>query len=99
MVTLIATFQVKEGKMDEVIEKLKEVAPHVRKSEKGCIKYVPHTVKGKTNKNTIIFYEKYEDFDAVSIHMANLSENFKDIFPLLEEFDMKRDLKTCEEII
>ena len=99
MVTLIATFKVKEGKMEEVIEKLKNIAPNVRENEEGCIKYIPHTVKGKENKNTIIFYEKYEDFDAVSKHMTTFPEYFKDIFPLLEEFNMKRDLKTCEEII
>ena len=94
MITLIASLKVKEGKMDEVKEKLKKIVDNVKKTEPGCLEYIPHTVKGEDN--TIIFYEKYLDKEALKIHSANFSGNFRDIMPLLEP---GMDLKTCFEII
>lgn len=82
--------------MDEAIELLKEIVPKVRESESGCIAYIPHTIKGAKNKNTIIFYEKYEDKTALNVHSANLPKNFEKLFPLI---DGKMDIKTCTEII
>ncbi|HUY01423.1 MAG TPA: putative quinol monooxygenase [Candidatus Deferrimicrobium sp.] len=96
MITLIASFQIKEGKLDEAIAHLKEIVPKVRESEPGCLAYIPHTVKGAKNKNTIIFYEKYKDKEAFNLHSANLPKNFEKIFPLLEG---AMDLKTCTEIM
>ena len=96
MITLIATFQIKEGKMEEVIAELKKIVPEVRKSESGCVAYISHTVKGAKNKNTIVFYEKYKDQAAFNTHSANLPKNFKNILPLIEG---SMDLKTCTEII
>ncbi len=94
MITLIATLKVKEGKMDEVKENLKKIVLHVKKTEPGCLEYIPHTVKG--DLNTIIFYEKYLDKDALNKHSANFMENYKDVIPLLEP---GMDLKTCFEIV
>jgi quinol monooxygenase YgiN len=94
MITLIATFNVQEGKMDEVISLLQAVVPVVRESEPGCLAYIPHTVKGA--KNTIVMYEKYEDQAAFETHSANFPTYFKDISPLLKG---KMDLKMCQEII
>jgi len=94
MISLIATMKVKEGKMEEVKEKLKEIVPHVKKTEPGCLQYIPHTVKNEDNM--IIFYEKYRDKEAFKIHSANFTENFKDVMPLLEP---GMDLKTCYEIV
>ena len=96
MVTLIATLTIKEGKMEEAIPILKEIVPKVRSSESGCKAYIPHTVKGRKNKQKIIFYEKYEDKAALDQHTANLPKNFEKLFPLLEG---GLDIKTCEEII
>ena len=90
MITLIATLKVKEGKMDEVKDVLKKIVAHVKSTEPGCLEYIPHTVKGEDT--TIIFYEKYQDKDALKIHSANFMENFKDLLPLLEP---GMDLKTC----
>jgi quinol monooxygenase YgiN len=56
---LIATFHVKEGMLDEVVELLKGVVPTIRESEPGCLASIPHTVHGEGNENTIVFYEKY----------------------------------------
>ena len=96
MVTLIATVEVKEGKMQEAIEVLKEIVPQIKASEPGTLEYVPHTVKGRENKNKIIFYEKYEDGEAMKTHMTNLVKSAAKLTPLLVP---GMDLKTCFEIV
>ncbi|MHA1270499.1 MAG: putative quinol monooxygenase [Candidatus Helarchaeota archaeon] len=96
MIIIVAELKVKEGKMEEAIELLKEIVPKVRQTEPGCISYIAHTVKGKKNKNIILFYEKYKDKNALNEHMANLPKNFEKLFPLLEG---GIEGKTCEEII
>ena len=95
-ITIIATLKVKEGKMEEVKEVLKEVVPKIKASEPGCLEYIPHTVKGSKEKNTIVFYEKYEDDQALKTHMANLGKNMAKLGPLLEP---GMDMKTCFEIL
>lgn len=94
MITLIATLKVKEGKMEEAINALKEIVPKIKASEQGCLEYIPHTVRG--DENTIIIYEKYNDKDALKQHSANLMKNMEKLFPLLEP---GMDVKTCYEII
>ncbi|HME53545.1 MAG TPA: putative quinol monooxygenase [Candidatus Lokiarchaeia archaeon] len=94
MVTLVATFNVQEGHMEEVIAMLQEVVPQVREAEEGCLAYIPHTVKDA--ENTIIMYEKYEDRAALAIHMKNLPKYFENIMPLM---DGEAEIKVCEEII
>lgn len=94
MITLIATLKVKDGKMDEAINVLKEIVPTVKAGEPGCLEYIPHTVRG--DEKTIIFYEKYSDKDALKLHSDNLMKNMEKLFPLLEP---GMDVKTCYEII
>jgi len=94
MITLIATLKVKEGKMDEAVGILKEIVPKIKEAEPGCLEYVPHTVRGESN--TIIFYEKYQDKDALKIHSGNIGKSMEKLFPLLEP---GMDIKTCYEII
>ncbi len=96
MVTIIAILEVKEGKMEEAKEVLKEMALQVKGSEPGTLEYIPHTVKGKNFKNTILFYEKYESGEAMKTHMANLAKTGAKLTPLLVP---GMDLKTCFEII
>lgn len=96
MVTLIATVEVKEGKMQEAIEVLKEIVPQIKASEPGTIEFIPHTVKGRENKNKIIFYERYEDGEAMKTHMTNLANSAAKLTPLLVP---GMDLKTCFEIV
>ncbi|HNW29033.1 MAG TPA: putative quinol monooxygenase [Spirochaetota bacterium] len=94
MITLIAKLKVKEGKMDEAIGILKEIVPKVKESEPGCLAYIPHTVRGE--ENTILFYEKYQDKDALKTHSGNLPKTMEKLFPLLEP---GMDIKTCYEIM
>ena len=96
MVSVIAVLKVKEGKMDEAIEVLKEVVPKIKESEPGTLEYIPHTVKGRKEKNTIIFYEKYKDGEALKIHSANLTTSLAKLLPLLEP---GMDIKSCFEIL
>ncbi len=95
-ITLIAILKVRDGKMSDAIEVLKEVVPKVKASEPGCLEYIPHTVKGPKEKSTIIFYEKYADKDALKTHSANLPKNMAKLIPLLEP---GMDVKTCFEIV
>ena len=94
MITLIATLKIKEGKMEEAVNALKEIVPKIKASEQGCLEYIPHTVRG--DENTIIIYEKYLDKDALKMHSANLMKNIEKLLPLLEP---GMDVKTCYEII
>ncbi|MBY8988113.1 MAG: antibiotic biosynthesis monooxygenase [Candidatus Lokiarchaeota archaeon] len=96
MITIIATVEVKEGKMEEAKEVLKNMVPQIKASELGTLEYIPHTVKGREFKNTIIFYEKYEDGEAFKTHMANLAKTGAKLTPLLVP---GMDLKTCFEIV
>jgi quinol monooxygenase YgiN len=96
MVTIIAIVEVKEGKMEEAKEVLKEMALQVKASEPGTLEYIPHTIKGKDNKNKILFYEKYESGEAMKSHMASLVKTSAKLTPLLVP---GMDLKTCFEII
>ena len=94
MITLIATVKVKEGKMDEAVKVLREIVPKIKEAEPGCLVYIPHRVRGEDN--TIIFYEKYQDKEALKIHSSNLPKNLKEFLPLLEP---GMDVKTLEEIL
>ena len=96
MVTIIATVEVKEGKMEEAKEVLKKMVAQIKASEPGTLEYIPHTMKGREFKNKIIFYEKYESGEAMKTHMANLAKSSADLTPLLVP---GMDLKTCFEIL
>jgi len=95
MVTLIATLKIKEGKMSEALEILKEMVRNIKASEPGTLEYIPHTVQGKDLENTIIFYEKYESEEAMKLHSKNLSKTAIKLAPLLAP---ERDIKVCREI-
>jgi len=80
--------------MDDAIKVLKEIAPKIKEAESGCMEYLPHTVKG--SDNTIIFYEKYKDGEALKLHSANIPKSLAKLLPLLET---GMDVKTCFEIL
>ena len=94
MITIIATMKIKEGKMDEAVALLKEIAPKVTAEEPGCLVYIPHTVRGQDNM--IVFYEKYRDKEALKEHSARLPKTMEKISPLVEP---GADIKNCTEII
>ena len=95
-ISLIAILKVKEGNMEKAIEVLKEEVPKIKAAEPGLLEYIPHTVKGRKDKNTILFYEKYTDKEAFNTHSANLGKSLAKLIPLMEP---GMDLKTCFEIL
>ena len=94
MITLIATLKVKGGKMDEAVKVLREIVPRIKEAEPGCLIYIPHRVRGEDN--TIIFYEKYRDEEALKVHSNNVPKSLEKLMPLLEP---GLDIKTCYEIL
>lgn len=96
MYTVIAALKIKEGKMEEAIQILKEDIPKLLKNEPGCLTYIPYTVKGDENSKTIVIYEKYADKDAFKLHSANLMTSMGRFVALLEP---QMDIKTCMEIL
>ena len=94
MITLITKVKVKDGKMEEAVKALKEIVPKIKEAEPGCLVYIPHTVRGEDN--TIIFYEKYRDEEALKVHSGNLRKTLEKFIPLLEP---GMDVKTCYEIL
>jgi quinol monooxygenase YgiN len=94
MITLIAKVKVKDGKMEEAVKALKEIVPKIKAAEPGCLVYIPHTVRGEDN--TIMFYEKYRDEEALKVHSGNLRKTLEKFIPLLEP---GMDVKTCSEIL
>ena len=96
MVSIIARVHVKEGKMEEAIKVLKEIVPKIKENEAGCLEYIPHVVKGRKNKNKIVFYEKYEDEEALKAHSANLPKSLAKLMPLLEP---GMEIEQCTEIV
>ncbi len=95
MITVIAESKVKEGKMEQAINLLKEMVPIILESEPGTKVYIPHTLKGRENKNIIIYYEKYENMETFRLHMVNLS---KFGTKLEQVFEPGVKLRTCYEI-
>ncbi|WP_027381547.1 putative quinol monooxygenase [Chryseobacterium daeguense] len=80
-----AKWQVKEGKLDAVLQLMKEAGEKSTREE-GNLFYKLH--QSQEDQNTIILYEGYISADAVEIHRN--SEHFKSIVleqvvPLLEE--------------
>jgi quinol monooxygenase YgiN len=96
MYTVIATLNVKAGKMEEALQILREDIPKMKQSEPGCLAYIPHTVKGDGNGNMLVFYEKYADKEALKLHSQNLPSTLGRLLPLL---DPGMDIKTCVEAL
>lgn len=90
-----AKWQVKEGKLDAVLEIMKKAAQK-SSEEKGNLFYKIH--QSKTDENTLILFEGYENESAVEFHKN--SEHYqnlvvKQIIPLLES----REVTLMNQII
>lgn len=90
-----AKWQVKEGKLDAVLQILKEAAQK-SSEEEGNLFYKIH--QSKTDENTLILFEGYENESAVEFHKN--SEHYqnlvvKQIIPLLEN----REVILMDQII
>jgi quinol monooxygenase YgiN len=75
MVVLVAKYYVKEGKIDGVIEALREMAPLVAAQEPECSQYFAN--RSTENPNLILLYEQYTNMAAVDAHRE--TPHFKEI--------------------
>jgi len=82
VIRLVASMKIKEGKMEEAKEMLKEIAKSVVANEPGTLEYNIHTVKGADNE--IIFIEKYKDGDSLKAHSKNLGKTMAKFMGLVE---------------
>lgn len=62
-VTVIATFDARDGRRDDVLKAVMDVADQVR-SEPGCLTWAPHTA----GKNSILIVESWANRDALTTH-------------------------------
>ncbi len=81
MLTLIAKLNIKEDKVDEFINTMKDVIPKVRQ-EPGNRAYVMH--RSKDNPRQIMFYEQYTDQAAFDAHRKHLQELGVNLAALLD---------------
>lgn len=75
MINVIASIQIKEGRLAEFIEIFKSNIPQVLK-EKGCIEYVPaiDVLTGfsfqELNENRVTIIEKWSGVEELKAHLA-----------------------------
>ena len=75
MINVIATIQVKKGRLAEFVEIFKSNIPSVLK-EKGCIEYkltvdyLPALPFQEADENAATVIEKWEDVDALQAHLS-----------------------------
>lgn len=84
MITIVAKFTVKEGKVEEFKALAKDLINESRK-EAGCISYSLN--QDLNNRNVLTFIEKWENKEAIELH--NNSAHFTRIVPKLGEFQEK----------
>ena len=96
MVNVIATVQVKEGRISDFINLFKSVVPKV-KAEKGCIEYFP-AVDLPTgmppqvlNENEVTIIEKWESLDDLNAHMStpHMAEHMEKEKDLVEKASIR----------
>jgi quinol monooxygenase YgiN len=84
MIKVVAKNYIKEEKINEVLEIIKELIEETRK-EKGCIIY--ELFQDVQNKGVITFIEEWENMEILKKHME--SEHFKRIVPKIQAYAEK----------
>ncbi|WP_457551670.1 putative quinol monooxygenase [Desulfobacula sp.] len=96
MITVIASIQIKEGRLSEFIEIFKFNIPDVLE-EKGCIEYVP-TIDVPTglppqelNDNVVTIIEKWDSLEDLKAHLSSphMLEYRKKTKNLVEKMSIK----------
>jgi quinol monooxygenase YgiN len=67
MVTFIGVGHIKPGKMDQALDAVHAFMQKIR-TEPGTLEYIVY--RGGEDRNTLFFYEKYQDQDAQTAHWA-----------------------------
>lgn len=79
MITVVATNYIKEEKIDEMIQLVKELVEETRKEE-GCISY--NLFQDSQDKGTFTFVEEWLSKEHLDVHMQ--AEHFTRIVPTIK---------------
>ena len=95
MVGLIAKLPIKEGKMQEAVEAIKELMADVMKEE-GTLSYTMNR-GGRSEPNTLVMMERYRDQAALDFHSS--TPHIKAFFAKAGELlDGKPEITVVEEL-
>jgi quinol monooxygenase YgiN len=95
MISVIAKIPMKEDKVDEAIEAVKEMMKGVA-TEEGTLSYSLN--RDQKNPNVLIFIERYTDNDALKAHSS--TEHFKAFSGKIPEFLAgKPEITVMEELV
>ena len=75
VISVVAKMRIQDGKMDEAMEAIKQLAVGVG-TEDGCLLYTVNTVKDDPNK--LVSMERYQDKEALGAH--GQSAHFQEFF-------------------
>jgi len=95
MISVIAKIPMKEDKIDEAIEAVKEMMKGVA-GEEGTLSYSLN--RDQKNPNILVFIERYTDNDALKVHSA--TEHFKAFSAKIPGFVAgKPEITVMEELV
>jgi quinol monooxygenase YgiN len=94
MITITALMKASEGHADDLAKAIKDYAPKFLK-DPGCKMY--KVVKRLDNPNQFLFYEQYENDEALKFHSS--APHFKEMFGAMKPFlDGKPEIYMYSEI-
>ncbi len=73
MLTVLAELKVREDKVEEAKQVLRDLAKAVKASEPGTLTYTVH--QRKDDPLTFVVYECYQDEGAFNTHLTNLAQH------------------------
>ncbi len=82
MPSVVATIKVKEDKIEEAKTFFKKLAAEVKTNEPGTLVYLP--LLRRDDPSTFVFYEQYENDEALVTHSQNLAAKAADFGALLD---------------
>lgn len=95
MISVIAKIPMKEDKIDEAIEAVKELMKGVA-TESGTLSYSLN--RDQKNANTLVFIERYKDNDALKAH--SVTDHFKAFSAKVPGFVAgKPEITVLEELV
>lgn len=82
MVTVLARFEIQEGKEMEALKAVREMADAVKANEPGCLVYTVN--RGQVNPQEIYIYEVYTDQGAFDAHRR--TDHMRDLQSAFDEY-------------
>lgn len=97
VINVIATVELKEGKLQEYLTLFRKYVPHVR-AENGCIEYnctvdiqTPIPIQDPVRIDRVVIVEKWADLPALYAHLEvpHMKEFFKEMNGIVEKTTLK----------